>query len=325
MDRGVGAFAKGASREFQQLDRANAAMATKMGQRMGAQGPGGGKGGRGAYIGGQIALQAQDIAIQAQMGVSASRILVQQGTQIASIFGPTGAIVGGLIAAGVLIYELVTGTEALEKAAERASAKFGKMAHENVQIGGAAASDQRATAVLEMERKRGKVAADRLKEQMDLEEKLKDIQNSNASEGVKQIATEAAEEKKAAADRLRLDQEAKKRRMESIGQTGQAIMDRADEIQAGPGAKQDKRRADRDRTRAIRRAAEEQVNQMDRTLRSESGITTRTKGLTPSERKAQVNARIKAADFQKDNKIAAEISKEGVQTLADAIAKLITK
>jgi hypothetical protein len=54
------------------------------------------------YRAGQVGMQVQDIAVQAQMGTSAVTILAQQGTQIASIFGPQGAIVGALIGVGAV-------------------------------------------------------------------------------------------------------------------------------------------------------------------------------------------------------------------------------
>ena len=44
---------------------------------------------------GGVAMQAQDIAVQLQSGTDAARVLGQQGSQIASLFGPTGAIIGG--------------------------------------------------------------------------------------------------------------------------------------------------------------------------------------------------------------------------------------
>lgn len=51
----------------------------------------------------QLSYQLQDIAVQAQMGTSAFTILGQQGPQIASIFGPGGAVVGALVAFGALV------------------------------------------------------------------------------------------------------------------------------------------------------------------------------------------------------------------------------
>lgn len=48
----------------------------------------------------QLGWQLQDVAVQAQMGTSAFVIFSQQGSQLAAAFGPTGAIVGALIAVG---------------------------------------------------------------------------------------------------------------------------------------------------------------------------------------------------------------------------------
>ena len=57
----------------------------------------------------QVSYQLQDIAVQAQMGTSAFTILGQQGPQLASVFGPSGAVVGAVIAfsaiLGGLLYE----------------------------------------------------------------------------------------------------------------------------------------------------------------------------------------------------------------------------
>ena len=47
---------------------------------------------------GLASLQLQDVAVQASMGTDAMRIMTMQGPQLASIFGPKGMIVGGLIA-----------------------------------------------------------------------------------------------------------------------------------------------------------------------------------------------------------------------------------
>ncbi|MGL5396897.1 MAG: phage tail length tape measure family protein, partial [Shewanella sp.] len=51
-------------------------------------------------IAGQLGYQLQDIAVQAQMGVSAFTILGQQGSQLLSAIGPAGAIAGALLAVG---------------------------------------------------------------------------------------------------------------------------------------------------------------------------------------------------------------------------------
>lgn len=50
-----------------------------------------------------VGFQLQDIAVQAQIGTSAFVILGQQGSQIASMFGPGGAMVGAFIAVGAAL------------------------------------------------------------------------------------------------------------------------------------------------------------------------------------------------------------------------------
>jgi len=50
-----------------------------------------------------ISYQLQDVAVQAQMGTSAFIILGQQGPQLASSFGPGGAVFGALLAFGSMI------------------------------------------------------------------------------------------------------------------------------------------------------------------------------------------------------------------------------
>lgn len=53
---------------------------------------------------GGVAMQAQDIAVQLQMGTQASIVLAQQGSQILSAFGMGGAIAGGVLAIGGALY-----------------------------------------------------------------------------------------------------------------------------------------------------------------------------------------------------------------------------
>ena len=47
---------------------------------------------------GQVGHQVQDIAVQLQMGQNAMLVFGQQGSQIASLFGPHGAIIGAVLA-----------------------------------------------------------------------------------------------------------------------------------------------------------------------------------------------------------------------------------
>ena len=56
---------------------------------------------------GQVGHQIQDMAIQFQGGTHAAIVLGQQGSQIASLFGPQGAIIGAFGAVGAAIYTSV--------------------------------------------------------------------------------------------------------------------------------------------------------------------------------------------------------------------------
>lgn len=80
---------------------------------------------------GQVGHQLQDITIQAQMGTDAFIILGQQGSQIASLFGPGGAMMGALLAvgaAGVTYFkstlEGVDSLKALEESAQSIASLF---------------------------------------------------------------------------------------------------------------------------------------------------------------------------------------------------------
>ena len=64
----------------------------------------GGKSGAGVRGAGGVSLQIQDVAVQIQQGTKASTIMMQQGTQLLSVFGPAGAIAGGLLGIGILAY-----------------------------------------------------------------------------------------------------------------------------------------------------------------------------------------------------------------------------
>lgn len=84
------AFVDAAEKQMKRLDGAAA------GAGGGARKFGGGS--SGSWQLGQLSQQMQDVAIQAQMGTRATVILAQQGSQIASVFGAKGAIIGGGIA-----------------------------------------------------------------------------------------------------------------------------------------------------------------------------------------------------------------------------------
>lgn len=72
-----------------------------------------------------IAHRAQDIAVQLGAGVNPITVLMQQGPQLLSSFGPHGAVLGGVLAGALLIGKqfLSTGDD-IASAAERAEQSF---------------------------------------------------------------------------------------------------------------------------------------------------------------------------------------------------------
>jgi hypothetical protein len=55
---------------------------------------------------GGASMQVQDIAVQLQSGTKMATVIAQQGSQMLSVFGPAGAIVGGLVAVGGAFYTM---------------------------------------------------------------------------------------------------------------------------------------------------------------------------------------------------------------------------
>jgi len=87
-----------------------------------------------AYRVGMISQQAQDVAISLQMGMSASRVIAQQGSQIASIFGPKGMVIGGVIAIGGAIAEWAFNTKKADEQAQaykKTQEEIGEIAKQN--------------------------------------------------------------------------------------------------------------------------------------------------------------------------------------------------
>jgi len=79
-----------------------------------------------------IGYQMQDIAVQLQMGTNPLMVFAQQGSQIASLFGPTGAVAGAVIAiggaiAGALLPSLFKTGEASEEVSDKISSLVSEM------------------------------------------------------------------------------------------------------------------------------------------------------------------------------------------------------
>lgn len=64
---------------------------------------------------GQLGVQFQDVAVQAEAGTDAVRIFSQQGPQILSVFGPQGAVAGALLAIGLVVGKTIVDAFGLGK------------------------------------------------------------------------------------------------------------------------------------------------------------------------------------------------------------------
>lgn len=85
---------------------------------------------------GQVGHQIQDISVQMQMGTDGMIVLGQQGSQIASLFGPGGALFGAFLAISAAaagpLYSAITGTTTvLSDLAEEAKGASGAFAELN--------------------------------------------------------------------------------------------------------------------------------------------------------------------------------------------------
>jgi hypothetical protein len=145
-----------------------------------------------------LSQQAQDVAVSLQMGMSASRVIAQQGSQIASIFGTKGMVIGGVIAIGAAIAEWAMNTKAAEKAAE----EYKKVLDETAEI-----AKKNDAGRIEMAAKiaaaaRGEEAGARVAEELKYEKELNEIHQ-------KEIALVA-----------KLSQDKEKARKESVSRAG---------------------------------------------------------------------------------------------------------
>ena len=85
---------------------------------------------------GQVGHQIQDISVQLQMGTDGMIVLGQQGSQIASLFGPGGALFGAFLAISAAaagpLYSAITGTTTvMSDLAEEAKGASGAFAELN--------------------------------------------------------------------------------------------------------------------------------------------------------------------------------------------------
>jgi hypothetical protein len=97
---------------------------------------GGAKGGGSFGALGRASLQFQDIAVQAQMGAKWTTIMAQQGSQLLSVFGPTGMIAGGLVAIGGAFVTMADNAMKAFEDAKNSAADFNNELDKVLAVGG---------------------------------------------------------------------------------------------------------------------------------------------------------------------------------------------
>jgi hypothetical protein len=284
------------------------------------------RGGRGSMRAGQVAMQMQDVAVQMQSGARASTIIAQQGSQILSVFGPQGMLLGGLIAAGAMFWELVRGSKALT-----AEAKAQKIIEKQGRSTAAAKAgldqkreDDKAIKIAEARATLSKEEADSVERRLNLEERIAAIRrNSDLSSENKEVFEESARNRARAEER----QHTRDRGAESVVNHGDRILNRADQIRGKADSKAEVRREEREQRQAERRAINEELDAADRKERNELQGTgkARTKGLNIGEREKGQAAREEAAKVAKDKKLQAEISQENIDKILNGMENLISK
>ena len=164
-------FVDAAEREMKRLD---ASAAKYGGNRRGSAFSGGQNA---AYRVGMVSQQAQDVAVSLQMGMSASRVIAQQGSQIASIFGPYGMVLGGIVAITAAIWEFSTGTEAAAKRAKELEDHL-----KTIRDIGNTTKDLAASADARVARREtGDLAADTIKQNRDYQKQMDAIREKMAA------------------------------------------------------------------------------------------------------------------------------------------------
>lgn len=340
---------------FKRLDAQVASSAAKMAAAGGAASGGrGGKAGKGirggGWVVGGVAMQLQDVAVQMEQGTNMARIIAQQGSQIASYFGPAGMVLGGVVAIGAAIYSWYTGLDKALGAAKRFHEHQMEQIRDQKKLTADTEKAMDDSAVLETRIRLGNEAADAKERELKLAKELKDIEDSSATQGMKIAAKQEQIRNSDLHEELRQKGLSQERSNNRVSAMVDSLKERQGEILMGHEAVAARDRKDRTDARAMRRAAEEDVSKVDTRLRKQTGLAD-DRGLTDDQKKDMIGARLDAAAYEKakkgDRLTKAEkqrltakgidpvklkqggeelkLAKESIDDFVKAIEKLITK
>ncbi len=308
MDREVKAFSSAAEREFKKVGAAQSRI---------------GKGPAASKIA-SSANQIKGLAEDLGGSEKASKAISEHGAEIGAMFGPGGAIIGGVIALGAAMWNVASGAQAAEVAADRMRKAAEKQMQGNVQIFGTEQQAIEEKKVADEERLHGKEAAAAMKEQLDLTQKIRDVRNSDASKGQKEATIDALQQAQFAKESLREKQKQDAAAHDNTQKEGEKIANRAKELSTTPTQRAAAKRASAADTRAQRRAAEEQVDREQTALNKESGIGS-GREMSHADRRARVAELIAKGQLAKGNAIKAEFTADQIKDLTAAFAAEVAK
>lgn len=297
-------------------------------------GGGMGRGGKMA-LAGAVSMQAQDVAVQMQMGASAARILAQQGSQIASFFGPGGMIVGGVIAISAMMWEAAhAGEEAAKQAEKEAKARkeiAAARARENAVS--AMERDRDAIEVATIRAEQGNEAADAAERELKFRREIDQIRK-NRDAGLlhprtAELQAGLADARREAEESARNKMEKRERGTERVRAEGQDIIDRGAQIRGELPSKSEARQREREIARSERRAINEEIDREDRKRRNrnitkDSDVDDRRSGLSDREKDEMRAARKGAIDAAK-NKNQVTLDQDSIDKILKGIDGLIAK
>lgn len=283
--------------------------------------------GRGSYIAGAVAMQAQDVAVQLQSGARAATVIAQQGSQIASFFGPTGAIVGGVIAIGAATVEWLTNTQKEERELAKVEARLEKMKSFNAASERQISDDQAALQIAKLRVIAGDKAADAAQRRYEFDRKIVDIAKAagEADMANANAAVSAAQARFDYEEQIIKKRERAAERIATIEKEGSGIMARVKEIMTPANQRASQRRQERAENRAIRRAVEEQEGREDARQRNYGGIDPVARDLSRNAHRKRREELATSALMVRSGQLSANMTDAQMKVLAETIATAVEK
>lgn len=129
-------------------------------------------------------FQIADVAVQAEMGTSALRILGQQGSQFLASMGPAGALGGAVLAIGAGLASWALNVKDTAKETKILAERLEETKRIIQESADAAKADERRAKLLRIQRMDSEEIAEATKRRLDLEDKIDEITNNATKSGL---------------------------------------------------------------------------------------------------------------------------------------------